>query len=218
MENTAQGGAGWRYELVLLQAFAIALIASAIHAYDTATWLLEVSPALIGVAVLAATRYRFRFTPLVYTLILIHCLILMVGGHYTYARVPLGDWVSNALHLGRNHYDRLGHFAQGFVPALIAREVFLRRGIVKRGGWTIFLTIAMCMGISACYELFEYAVAVATGGAENFLGGQGDPWDTQNDMLLCLVGACTAMLTMRGVQNRAIARMEAHEAKVTQQA
>jgi putative membrane protein len=219
MKDTGDGGSSWRYEFVLLQAFAVALIASSIHAYDGFTWFLEVVPALIGVAVLAATRYRFRFTPLVYTLILIHCIILMVGGHYTYARVPVGDWVSNALHLGRNHYDRLGHFAQGFVPAMIAREFFLRRGIVRRGGWLIFLTIAMCMGISACYELFEYGVAVASGsGADNFLGGQGDPWDTQNDMLLCLVGSCTAMLTMRGVQDRAIRKLESRSARAMQQA
>jgi len=219
MGNAAGERNSWRYEFVLVQVFALALIASAIHAYDTVTWFLEVMPALIGVGVLAATRFRFRFTPLVYTLVLIHCVILMVGGHYTYARVPLGDWVSNAFHLGRNHYDRLGHFAQGFVPALIAREVFLRRGIVKRGGWMIFLTIAMCMGISACYELFEYAVAVMSGsGADNFLGGQGDPWDTQNDMLLCLVGSCTAMLTMRGVQDRAIEKMDARSLRATRRA
>jgi putative membrane protein len=204
----------WRYELVLCEVFAVALLASSIHAYDSFTWFLEVAPALIGVAVLVATRYRFRFTPLVYTLILLHAIILMVGGHYTYARVPVGDWVSNALHLGRNHYDRLGHFAQGFVPALIAREVFLRRGIVRRGGWVTFLSIAVCMGISALYELFEYGIAVASGaGADNFLGGQGDPWDTQNDMLMCLVGSSVAMLTMRGWQDRAIAKVEADTAE-----
>jgi putative membrane protein len=149
--------------------------------------------------------------------VLIHAIILMIGGHYTYARVPVGDWVSTAFHLGRNHYDRLGHFAQGFVPALIARELFLRRRIVRRGGWVAFLSIAVCMGISACYELFEYGVAVASGaGAENFLGGQGDPWDTQNDMLMCLVGSSFAMLTMRGLQDRAIAKLEARtEATIT---
>ncbi len=201
---------GWRYELALFVAFAGLLVLSAAHAYDSFTWFLEVLPALIGVAVLVATRYRFRFTALVYTLILIHAVILMVGGHYTYARVPLGNWVSNAFHLGRNHYDRLGHFAQGFVPALITREVLLRLRIVRRSGWATFLSIAVCMCISACYELFEYGVAVATGsGADNFLGGQGDPWDTQNDMLLCLTGSCTAMLTMRGWQDKAIARLEA---------
>jgi hypothetical protein len=135
MERTAESGTTWRYELLLCAIFAGSLLISSIRAYDSFTWFLEVLPALIGVAVLTATRYRFRFTPLVYTLILIHSIILMVGGHYTYARVPAGDWISNALHLGRNHYDRLGHFAQGFVPALIAREVFQRRRIVKRGGW-----------------------------------------------------------------------------------
>jgi putative membrane protein len=198
--------------------FSLALLASAIRSYDSFTWFLEVVPALIGVAVLAATRFRFRFTRLVYTLILIHAIILMIGGHYTYARVPLGDWVSNAFHLGRNHYDRLGHFAQGFVPAMIIRELFLRRGIVRRGGWVAFLSIAVCMGISACYELFEYGVAVASGtGAQDFLGGQGDPWDTQNDMLMCLVGSSVAMLIMRGVQDRAIARIEAQSKAQTKQ-
>lgn len=207
----SENGSSWRYEMALCVVFSVALIASAVHAYDPFTWFLEVVPALIGVAVLAATRLRFRFTPLVYTLILIHSIILMVGGHYTYARVPLGEWVNQAFHLGRNHYDRLGHFAQGFVPAMITREVFLRRGIVKRG-WVVFLTIAVCMCISACYELFEYATAVFSGtAADAFLGGQGDPWDTQNDMLMCLVGSSVAMLTMRGWQDRAIAKMEAKE-------
>ena len=214
MEDTGESGMTWRYELWLFVAFDVALIASSIHAYDWFIWFLEVLPALIGVAVLVATRYRFRFTSLVYTLILLHAIILMVGGHYTYAHVPVGDWVSNALHLGRNHYDRLGHFAQGFVPALIAREIFLRRSIIRRGGWVTFLSIALCMGISAVYELFEYGVAVASGtGADNFLGGQGDPWDTQNDMLMCLIGSSLAMLTMRGLQDGAIAKLNARTVK-----
>jgi putative membrane protein len=218
--ESATGGSSWRYELGLFAIFAVGLLASSIHAYDSFTWFLEVSPALIGVAVLVATRYRFRFTPLVYTLILLHAIILMVGGHYTYARVPLGDWASNAFHLGRNHYDRLGHFAQGFVPAMITREIFLRRQIVRRGGWIIALSIAVCMCISACYELFEYGVAIATGaGADNFLGGQGDPWDTQNDMLLCLIGSGIAMLTMSSLHDHAIAKLEARTVQpVTQRA
>ncbi|HVJ05919.1 MAG TPA: DUF2238 domain-containing protein [Candidatus Saccharimonadales bacterium] len=208
MDDTGGYGTAWHYELGLCAVFVAALVASSVHAYDTFTWFLEVAPALIGVAVLAATRSRFRFTPLVYTLILIHSIILMIGGHYTYARVPAGDWVSEAFHLGRNHYDRLGHFAQGFVPAMIAREVFLRRGIVKRG-WVAFIAIAVCMCISACYELVEYGAAIVSGtGASAFLGGQGDPWDTQNDMLMCLVGSSMAMLTMRGWQDREIAKLE----------
>ncbi|SRR6266568_131878 len=210
MEDTGEYWTSWRYELGLCAMFVAALVVSSIHTYDLFTWFLEVLPALIGVAVLTATRSRFRFTPLVYTLILIHSIILMVGGHYTYARVPAGEWVSQAFHFGRNHYDRLGHFAQGFVPAMIAREVFLRQRIVKRGGWVVFLSIAVCMCISACYELFEYGVAIVSGtGADAFLGGQGDPWDTQNDMLMCLIGSSTAMLVMRGWQDRGIAKLEA---------
>jgi putative membrane protein len=199
----------WRYERGLLVAFFAALALSGWRAYSTFTWFLEVLPALIGLAFLLGTARGFRFTPLVYALILVHCIILMVGGHYTYARVPLGEWVNSAFHLGRNHYDRLGHFAQGFVPALIAREVYLRRNIVRRGGWTTFLVFATCMCITALYELFEYGVAVGTGtAADDFLGGQGDPWDTQNDMLLCLLGSITALATMRGVQDRAIAALK----------
>lgn len=216
----ATGDSSWRYELGLFVVFAAGLLSSSFHAYDSFTWFLEILPALIGVAVLVATRYRFRFTPLVYTLILLHAIILMVGGHYTYAHVPLGNWVSNAFHLGRNHYDRLGHFAQGFVPAMITREIFLRRKIVRRGGWITALSIAVCMCISACYELFEYGVAIATGaGADNFLGGQGDPWDTQNDMLMCLIGSGLAMLTTRSLHDRAIAKLEARAVQpVTQRA
>ena len=198
-----------RAHYALLALFAVALLWSGIRPYSYFTWFLEVVPALIALAVLAVTWRKFQFTTLVYTLICLHAIILMVGGHYTYARVPLFDWLSAVLHLGRNHYDRLGHFAQGFVPAMIAREVFIRRGIVKKGGWTVFLVICVCMAVSAWYELFEYGVAVATGtAADDFLGSQGDPWDTQNDMLMAFVGSSTAMLTMRRWHDSAIRHLE----------
>jgi len=197
-----------RAHYALLALFAIVLLWSGIRPHGYFTWFLEVCPALVALVVLAVTWRRFQFTTLVYTLICLHAIILMVGGHYTYARVPLFDWISAWLHLGRNHFDRLGHFAQGFVPAMIAREVFIRRGIVKKGGWTVFLVICLCMAVSAWYELFEYGVAVATGSAaDDFLGSQGDPWDTQNDMLMAFIGSSTAMLTMRAWHDRAMRQL-----------
>jgi putative membrane protein len=197
-----------RAHYALLALFAVVLLWSGIHPYSYFTWFLEIVPALIGLLILAATWRRFQFTTLVYTIICLHAIILMVGGHYTYARVPLFNWISATLHLARNHYDRLGHFAQGFVPAMVAREVFVRRGIVKKGGWTVFLVICLCMAVSAWYELFEYGVAVATGtAADDFLGSQGDPWDTQNDMLMAFIGSGVAMLATRRWHDSAIARL-----------
>ncbi|HEX8924815.1 MAG TPA: DUF2238 domain-containing protein [Terriglobales bacterium] len=197
-----------REHYALLALFAVVLLWSGIRPYSYFTWFLEIVPALIALAVLAATWRRFKFTTLVYTMICLHAIILMVGGHYTYARVPLFNWISAALHLTRNYYDRVGHFAQGFVPAMVAREIFVRRGVVKKGGWTVFLVICLCMAVSAWYELFEYGVAVATGtAADDFLGSQGDVWDTQNDMLLCFIGCSTAMLAMRGWHDRAMNRL-----------
>jgi putative membrane protein len=179
----------------LLSVFAVVLAWSAIRPHDYFTWFLEVVPALIALLVLAVTFRRFRFSTFIYLLILLHAIVLMVGGHYTYAEVPVGNWFRDHFHLARNHYDRLGHFMQGFVPALVAREVLLRRGIVKRGGWLAFVSFSICMMITAVYELFEYGVAVVTGSAADaFLGSQGDPWDTQNDMLMCLIGSLVALL------------------------
>jgi putative membrane protein len=156
--------------------------------------------------VLIWTRRRFPLSSLLYVLIFFHAVILLVGGAYTYARVPAGFWVQNALHLSRNPYDRLGHFAQGFVPALIARELFLRRNIVTSKGWSAFLAICVAMTISAVYELVEWAAAVALGqGADQFLGTQGDPWDTQSDMGMALVGASLALLLLSRVHDRQIA-------------
>jgi putative membrane protein len=188
---------------MLLSAFTLVLTWSAFRPHDFFTWALEVFPALLGLVVLALTYPRFRFTTLVYVLICVHAIILMVGGHYTYAQVPLFNWIRDHWHLARNDYDRVGHFAQGFVPALIAREILLRRSPLRRGGWLFFLVVCICLAISAAYELLEWQVAIASGSAANaFLGTQGDPWDTQEDMATALVGAVSALLLFSRLHDR----------------
>ncbi len=183
--------------LALLAAVIATFIWSAISPSDRLTWWLETAPAIAGFIVLAATYRRFRFTDLAYILIALHMLILIVGGKYTYALVPLGDWIREAWHLSRNHYDRLGHFAQGFVPAIIAREIFICRNVVVSAAWRAFFVVCVCLAISAAYELIECAVALISGEAsESFLGTQGDPWDTQKDMAMALVGAIFALATL----------------------
>lgn len=170
---------------------------SALHPRDRFTWFLEVFPVLLGVPVLLLTYNRFRLTTLTYLLLTVHAIILMVGGHYTYAEVPLFNWLRDALHLSRNHYDRLGHLAQGFVPAILVREILLRTSPLVRGKWLFTIVTAMCLAISALYELLECGVALATGtAAAAFLGTQGDPWDTQADMALALLGAVLAQLLL----------------------
>jgi putative membrane protein len=192
-----------REPLILLVLGAVALAVSALGAYDRLTWFLEVAPIFIGVPVLLATWRRFPLTPLLYRLIFLHALILMAGGHYTYARVPLGFWVRDLLGLARNHYDRLGHFAQGFVPAILVREILLRKGVVTRRGWLFFLVTSVCLAFSACYEFVEWISAVLGGSAaDEFLGTQGDVWDTQWDMLCALIGAITAQLTLGRLHDR----------------
>ena len=201
---------GHRFAGVLLSAVIAALIASGIASFDRATWWMEVAPVFVALPVLIATRRRFPLTPLLYGLIALHCLILMVGGAYTYARVPLGFWLQDLLHLGRNPYDKIGHLAQGFVPALIAREILLRGTYVTGRRMAAFLSLCVVMFISANYELIEWGAAVALGqGADEFLGTQGDPWDTQSDMLMALIGGGVALLTLGGVQDRLIRRMRA---------
>lgn len=193
---------------VLLALWAIALAVSAYHAYDPFTWVLEVFPAVIGIAVLAITYRHFPLTNLLYGLIFVHSLILMGGGHYTYARVPLGFWMQETFHFTRNHYDRIGHFAQGFVPAIAAREVFLRRKVVKPGPWLVGIVIFGCLGVSAVYELFEWVTAVMAGAsADAFLGTQGDPWDTQEDMCMAGIGAISAFLLLSRIHDSQIARI-----------
>lgn len=181
-----------------LLACVLALLAwSAIGPHDYETWALEVFPAVVGIAVLGATYRRFPLTALAYWLAAIHGAILIVGGHYTYALVPIGAWAREAFDLSRNHYDRLGHFAQGFVPAIIAREVLLRNTPLRRGGWLLFLVVCVCLAISAVYELVEWGVAeVDSAGSQAFLGTQGDVWDTQKDIALCGIGAVVALLTL----------------------
>ena len=189
-------------------AFLAVLAWSAIAPKDRLTWWLEVAPALGFVVVLAATRARFPLTPLLYVLILLHAVILMVGGHYTYAEVPLGDWVREWMDGTRNNYDKLGHFAQGFVPAMIARELFLRLGVVNGAGWRAFLIVAFCLGFSAFYELIEWWVALLSGeGAEAFLGTQGDVWDTQSDMALAGLGAVVALAVLGRWHDRQLAAL-----------
>jgi putative membrane protein len=198
---------------ILLGAGAVLLVLSGLHPYDRYTWLLEVAPILVAAPVLVATRRRFPLTPLAYRLVFVHACILMLGGHYTYARVPLGFWMRDLFGFARNHYDRIGHFAQGFVPAILVREVLLRRTPLRPGGWLFFLVTSVCLAISACYEFVEWGTAVASGSAADaFLGTQGDPWDTQWDMFLCLIGALAAQATLSRVHDRQIARLEAEGA------
>jgi putative membrane protein len=192
-----------REPAILLVATIVALIVSRIGAAEPGTWVLEVFPIFIAIPILVATAKRFPLTPLAYRLLFVHALILMLGGHYTYAKVPLGFWAQDALHLGRNHYDRLGHFAQGFVPAIIAREVLLRRSPLQRGKWLFFLVICVCLAISASYELIEWLAAVLGGSsADAFLGTQGDVWDTQWDMFMAGVGALSALVLLPRVHDR----------------
>ena len=193
---------------VLLIAGAVLLVLSGIGARDRTTWWLEVAPILIAAPVLALTARRFPLTPLAYRLIFVHALILMLGAHYTYAEVPAGSWVERALGLARNPYDRLGHFAQGFVPAIVAREVLLRRSPLERGKWLAFVVMAVSLAISALYELVEWWAALIGGAAADaFLGTQGDQWDTQADMLMALLGAATALLGFSRLHDRQIARL-----------
>lgn len=190
-----------------LMIFFAVLVWSGIHPRDPLIWLLEVLPALIGFVVLVMTRHTFPLTRLAYVLILFHCVILMVGGHYTYAEVPLFNWLRDWFDLERNNYDKLGHFVQGFVPAIIAREILVRNAVVSGRGWLSFFVICICLAISAFYELIEWWVAILSGAsAEAFLGTQGYVWDTQSDMMYALVGALMALALLSKVHDKQLAR------------
>ena len=186
----------------------VVLVWSGWHPADRLTWILEVFPVVVAIPLLAATRKAFPLTSLVYVLIAIHAVILMVGGRYTYAEVPLFNWIRDAWDLSRNHYDRVGHFAQGFVPAMIAREVLIRRTPLRPGGWLFFLVLCVALAISASYELVEWAAAVATGSrADAFLGTQGDPWDTQKDIALAAIGGIASQLLLGAAHDRQLTRL-----------
>ncbi len=197
-----------------LSVYSLVLIWSGIEPADRFTWFLEVAPALIGLVVLLLTRRRFPLTGLAYTLVLLHCIILMVGGHYTYAKVPLFDWLSTAFELGRNNYDKLGHFAQGFVPALLAREILIRNAVVNGHAWLNFFILCFSLAFSAFYELVEWVVALLSEeAADAFLGTQGYVWDTQSDMGWALLGAALSLLLLGRYHDRllqAIIRRDAH--------
>ena len=187
------------------------LIWSGINPKDYLTWLLETAPAMMAFIVLMATRQRFPLTGLAYGLMLVLSLILMIGGHYTYAEVPLFEWLKEAFHQDRNNFDKLGHFAQGFVPAIIAREIIMRNNVLKNTNWLNFFVISICLAISAFYELIEWWVAlVSKEAAESFLGTQGYVWDTQSDMALALLGAMVALVTLKQVHDRQIRELMAN--------
>ncbi|MGB8509441.1 MAG: DUF2238 domain-containing protein [Pyrinomonadaceae bacterium] len=197
-----------REPFVLLGIGLLCLVISGIEPFDYLTWVEEVFPAVAGALILLALSRRFRFTPLVYRLVFVHALILMLGGHYSYARVPLGYWAQELFHFTRNHYDRVGHFAQGFVPAMIAREVLLRCTPLRRGGWLFFLVVSVCLAFSAFYEFTEWWTSLIEGArATDFLGTQGDPWDTQWDMFMAFSGSILAQLLLSRAHDRQLARM-----------
>lgn len=197
-----------RYENPVLAGLSVlALAASGMAPFDRPTWFLETLPVMLGLPLLIATRRRFPLTPLLYRLLFVHGLILMLGGAYTYSRVPLGLWLQDALDLSRNHYDRLGHLAQGFIPSMLAREILVRATPLRPGGWLFFLVTCVALAVSASYEFVEWGVALAVGGeADAFLATQGDVWDTQWDMFMALLGALAAQVLLSRLHDRQLAR------------
>jgi len=195
--------------IALLVIFGAVFGWSAIGPHDYFTWFLEVFPAILALPILYFTYKKFPLTDLLYGLILFHAIILVVGGHYTYAEVPLFNWLRDTFDLGRNYYDRVGHFVQGFVPAMIAREILLRKNVVKNGAWLFFVVCCICLSISAVYEFIEWWVALASGSdAVAFLGTQGDVWDTQWDMFLALIGAITAQVLLAKLHDKQLANLK----------
>jgi putative membrane protein len=196
---------------ILIFLFFAGLILSAISPHDYFTWILEVFPAIIGFMLLLFTFNCFQFTYLTYIMILLHCYVLFIGGHYTYALVPAFNWIKDVFHQSRNNYDKLGHFFQGFVPAMIVRELFISLDVIKKKTWVPFLTVCVCGFISLMYELFEWFVSVTSGSTgDSFLGTQGDVWDTQSDMLFAIIGATFMVLTISKLQDRELKKMQPH--------
>ena len=192
-------------KILYIALFFVGLIISAINPFEYFTWFLEVSPAVIGLMILMGTYSKFKFTNFTYLFILIHCYILFLGGHYTYAEVPLFDWIQETFNQSRNNYDKVGHFAQGFIPALITRELFIRKNVIQNKSFFNFIIVSICLAISAAYEWLEWGVSVWTGeGGDAFLGTQGYVWDTQSDMLLATIGATCALLFLSKKQDNAI--------------
>ena len=191
------------FHLFLLLSLLAILAGSAIHPRDGLTWALEIAPVAIALPILLITYKRFTLTTFVYVLIWIHAVILIVGGHYTYAEMPLFNWIRDAFHLQRNNYDRLGHLAQGFIPAMIARELLIRKSVVNGRGWQFAIILCFCLALSACYEFIEWGAALILGsGADSFLATQGDVWDTQWDMFCALIGAVAAQLLLSRYHDR----------------
>lgn len=201
---------GRREPWILLALVSLLLLASGVDPVaDRYTWFLETLPVMLGVPLLLLTGRRFPLTPLLYRLLAVHAVILIVGGYYTYAEVPLFNWLRDTLELSRNHYDRVGHLAQGFIPAILAREILLRLSPLRPGGWLFLIVTSICLAFSAFYELFEWWIALLSEQAASaFLGTQGDTWDTQWDMFLALVGAITAQLTLARLHDRQLRRLE----------
>ena len=197
-----------KYIYTLLAVFLGTFLWSIINPKEGFTCFLEITPALIGVLILAFTFNKFRFTNFTYTLILIHCIILFIGGHYTYAEVPLFDYIKEVFHQSRNNYDKVGHFAQGLIPAMIIRELFIRKKVISNKSFFNFIIVCICLAISAAYEWIEWFVSLATGeGGDSFLGTQGDIWDTQSDMLFATIGAIVGLVLFSKIQDRQIASM-----------
>jgi putative membrane protein len=192
-----------KYIYLLLSIFTLTLLWSIINPKEGFTCFLEIIPAIIGALILALTFNKFRFSYFTYTLILIHCIILFIGGHYTYAEVPFFDYIKEVFHQSRNNYDKVGHFAQGFVPAMIIRELFIRKKVISNQSFFNFVIVCICLAISAAYEWIEWFVSIATGdGGDAFLGTQGYVWDTQSDMLFATIGAIVALVLFSKVQDK----------------
>jgi putative membrane protein len=208
MEGPHQIIKGKRAFYVFMGLTTSGLIISAIKPHDYFTWWLEVFPGIIAMLLIIKTRKSFPLSNVLYFLVLVHCFILFVGGHYTYAEVPLFDTVKDIFHQQRNNYDKVGHFIQGFVPCIAAREILVRKKVLNKPGWIPFLCVSICLAISAFYELIEAFVAIISGdSAESFLGTQGDVWDTQSDMCFALIGATLALILLSRIHNKSLAKI-----------